>query len=130
MRTEKKQWHSLHTLAVHPGCDWDAPQILRKLLFPFLDWLSYEDVPFIWKMELNSQGHIFFRVCVSRSVSWLHVRKKWNMLQSRNGLIIAENDYLGPLSTDVQVFRNDAVEVSRWLKSGKWSATADNAARN
>jgi len=111
----KTKWHSLLTLAVSPKGNWSMENARDLLLSPFLDWLRFEGVSYAWTGKINQKGHIYFRVSISSSISWLRIREQWNQLQARHHLIIPLNGYLGPVSTDIQIIKESDRFRSYWV---------------
>lgn len=88
-----------------------ASDAYKRLLRPFLQWLTkYKNVKlYIWKAELQKRGQIHYHITTPTFVQYDQIRKKWNELQKKEGLLngyYEKKHHYDPNSTDVhEVYR-------------------------
>jgi len=62
-------------------------EVYQKCLAPFLDWLRYRKIMYIWKAELQQRGQIHYHLTCDQFCSYLDAAKQWNKLQRKAGYL-------------------------------------------
>lgn len=107
--------------------DTDQPVNEKKfsqdLLNPFLVYLrKYHQLKnYVWKMEYQQNGKLHCHITIDTFVHWRDIRKTWNRLLSRNGLLSAferANGHADPNSTDIhsiKKIKNLAAYLAKYM---------------
>jgi hypothetical protein len=91
--------------------------IYKKLLDPFLQWLSYEGAKgYVWKAEVQNNGNLHYHITTNLFIHYLHIRDKWNYLQWKAGYL----DNYEKIHGDNDANSTDVVSVKNELKAKKY----------
>lgn len=95
-----------------------------NLLQPFLRWLrrTAGANAYVWKAELQERGQIHYHLITDVFVDYRVLRKKWNELQEKNGILDDFKEKYGhsdPNSTDIHAVWKDS-QVKNYLKKYFW----------
>lgn len=84
-------------------------EVVKKCLAPFLDWLRYRKVLYLWKAELQERGQIHYHLTCNQFVPWTEAAKQWNNLQRKAGYLdqyVKEHRHYNPNSIDIHAVYN------------------------
>jgi hypothetical protein len=110
--TGQYQHHHLTfvTLTVSCSRNLSTTEAYDNLLKPFLGWMrdTKEITTYIWKVEFQERGQVHYHLTIPNFIHYEEVRKKWNSLQHKAGLLneyAKEHGHFNPNSTDVHSVR-------------------------
>lgn len=84
-------------------------EVVKKCLAPFLDWLRYRKVLYLWKAELQERGQVHYHLTCNQFVPWMEAAKQWNKLQRKAGYLVEyakEHHHYNPNSIDIHAVHN------------------------
>lgn len=99
----------------------------KQLLNPFLVYLrKYNQLKnYVWKMEFQDNGKLHCHITIDTFVHWRDIRKTWNRLLLRNGLLSKferANGHTNPNSTDIHSIKkvkNLAAYLAKYMAKNK-----------
>lgn len=84
-------------------------EVMKKCLTPFLQWMRYRKMMYIWKAELQERGQIHYHLTVNRFCEYGEIQKEWNKLQKKAGYLdyyVKQYKHYNPNSIDVHAVHN------------------------
>jgi hypothetical protein len=106
--TQQYQYHHLSFITLTVSCHKNISTdfAYEWLLRPFLGWMrETKGVKcYVWKLEFQKRGQIHYHITFPDFIAWPEIRKTWNSLQRKAGLLdeyAKEHGHFDPNSTDI-----------------------------
>jgi hypothetical protein len=102
-------------------------EVYKKLLRPFLQWLSKTEKvkSYIWKLELQQRGAIHYHIITNKYIEYYLIRDKWNNLMRKNDMLEIYKKHHGnynPNSVDihnVKEVQDMSIYMEKYLAKNK-----------
>lgn len=104
LKEEKKHRLAFLTLTISDEKILPYKDCYKKLLSPFLDWLTRTNgtSTYLWKAELQKRGQLHYHLITPDWIDYQIIREKWNNIQMKAGIDLSKYNF-NPNSTDIEV---------------------------